>query len=253
MMAFRDLLSLMIEGANVTIEAGVCQSPRIVEGWDMAYTLEDVSPAACEARLLLREYSHRINNEFALAISAISIAAKRSATDETRSTLALIEDQLLSYAQVHHVLQMPEHSFKIDAAAYLRELCGAIDRSKLANKGIKLVLAARKFQMNSERCWRLGLIVSELITNAVRHAFDESGGMIRVELRPSRSFVECRVTDNGTSEPNIYPGHGLKIVAALARSLGGTVEQRFGPRGTTSILVFRRTRESVHPCRKLSA
>jgi two-component sensor histidine kinase len=219
----------------------------------MAYTLEDVSPAACEARLLLREYSHRVNNEFALAISAIAIAAKRSTTDETRSALALIEDQLFNYAQVHHVLQMPEYSFKIDAAAYLRDLCKAINRAKLANKGIKLVLEARRFQMNSERCWRLGLIVSELITNAVRHAFDECGGMIRVELRPSRSFVECRVTDNGTSETNTYPGHGLKIVAALAGSLGGTIEQCFGPRGTTSTLVFRRTQEAVDPYRKLSA
>jgi two-component sensor histidine kinase len=219
----------------------------------MAYTLENASPAACEARLLLREYSHRINNEFALAISAISIAARRSTTDETRSALALIEDQLFNYAQVHHVLQMPEHSFKIDAAAYLHDLCGAINRSKLANKGIELVLAARRVQMNSERCWRLGLIVSELITNAVRHAFDECGGMIRVELRPSRSFVECRVTDNGTSEPNIYPGHGLKIVAALARSLGGTIEQRSGPRGTTSILVFGKRENPSTLGRKLSA
>jgi two-component sensor histidine kinase len=210
----------------------------IVEGYDMAHTLEDVSPAVCEARLLLREYSHRINNEFASAISAISLAARRSTTNETKRTLARIQEQLFNYAQVHHALQIPEHSSEIDAAAYLRGLCKAIRRSKLHHKGIDLVLVERKFQMNSERCWRLGLIVSELITNAVHHAFDERGGVIRVELRPSRSFVECRVTDNGTSEPNIPPGHGLKIIAALARSLEGTIEQHFGPRGATSVLVF---------------
>lgn len=211
----------------------------------MAQTLEDASAAVCEARLLLREYSHRINNEFASAISAISTVARRSTTDETRGALALIQDQLLNYAQVHHVLQMPEHSCDMDAADYLRGLCKAISRSKLDGKGIELVLVERKLHMNSEQCWRLGLIISELITNAARHAFDERGGVIRVELRPSRSFVECRVTDNGSSEANIRPGHGLKIVAALARSLGGTIEQRFGPRGATSVLVFPANARSV--------
>jgi two-component sensor histidine kinase len=47
-------------------------------------------------------------------------------------------------------------------------------------RGIELVLVERPFKMSSERCWRLGLILSELITNSARHAFAESGGMIRV-------------------------------------------------------------------------
>jgi len=88
--------------------------------------------------------------------------------------------------------------------------------------------------MNSERCWRLGLIVSELITNSERHAFGNDGGSIRVELLPSLSFVECRVTDSGTGEAIPGPGHGLKIVEALAKSLGGTIDQRFGPHGATA-------------------
>jgi two-component sensor histidine kinase len=51
------------------------------------------------------------------------------------------------------------------------------------------------------------------------------------------SFVECRVTDNGTAEANAGPGHGLKIVEALANSLGGTIEH-FGPHGATAVLIF---------------
>jgi two-component sensor histidine kinase len=191
-----------------------------------------------EARLLLREFSHRINNEFASAIGVISIAAARSANDEAKAALAAVEDQLQNYALVHHALQMPEYTSCIDAAAYFRELCRAISRSKLESKGIELRLVERTFRMNSERCWRLGLIVSELITNAERHAFGKGGGLISVELLPSLSFVECRVTDNGTGEPNTYPGYGLKIVEALAKSLGGTIDQRFGPHGATAVLIF---------------
>lgn len=201
----------------------------------------DAEALACEgcdeARLLLREFSHRINNEFASAIGTLSIAA-RSANDEAKAALAAVQDQLQMYARVHHALQMPEHTSCIDAAEYLRQLCRAISRSRLESKNIGLLLVERIFRMNSERCWRLGLIVSELITNAERHAFGNDGGLIRVELLPSLSFIECRVTDNGTSKANTRPSHGLKIVEALARSLGGTIDQRFGPRGATAVLIF---------------
>ena len=145
------------------------------------------------ARLLFREFSHRINNnnEFASAIGVISVAA-RSANDEAKVALAAVQDQLQTYALVHHALRMPEHAGCVDATAYLRQLCRAISRSRLESKGIELLLVERTFRMHSERCWRLGLIVSELITNAERHAFRNGGGMIRVELLPSLSFVECR-------------------------------------------------------------
>ena len=195
-------------------------------------------PSDCfEARLLLREFSHRINNEFTSAIGVIAIAA-RSANDEAKVSLAAVEDQLQNCALVHHALQMPEYTSCIDAVAYFRELCRAISRSKLESKGIELRLVVRAFRMDSERCWLLGLIVSELITNSERHAFRNGRGLITVELLPSLSFVVCRVADNGTGEPNTYPGRGLKIVEALAKSLGGTFDQRFGPHGATAVLIF---------------
>jgi two-component sensor histidine kinase len=60
--------------------------------------------------------------------------------------------------------------------------------------------------------------MSELITNSARHAFGDNGGLIRVELLPSATIIECRVTDNGTSKPRIRPGNGTKIVASLAKA-----------------------------------
>jgi two-component sensor histidine kinase len=191
-----------------------------------------------DARLLLHEYSHRINNEFASAIGMISVAAEHLGNDDAKATLAAVRDQLHSYARVHHALQMPEYGSRVDAAAYLRQLCRAICRAKLDDKGIKLLLVERSFQMYSERCWRLGLVVSELITNSARHAFGDYGGLIRVELLPSTSVVECYVADNGTCNRTIRPGNGTKIIASLAKSLGGAIKQHFGPQGTMTVVVF---------------
>jgi two-component sensor histidine kinase len=100
------------------------------------------------AQLLLREFSHRINNELTSAIGAVSIAAARAVNDETKAALAVVEDRLHNYAQVHHALQMPDHSSRIDAAAYLHQLCRAISRSKLDDKGIELRLVENPLRWN---------------------------------------------------------------------------------------------------------
>jgi two-component sensor histidine kinase len=204
----------------------------------MTQIIEPSNRSFADAQLLLHEYSHRIINEFTSVICEVSIAAARAANDETKAALASVEGQLRNYAQVHHALRMPDHSSRIDAAAYLRQLCRAISRSKLDGKGIELRLVESPVQMESERCWRLGLIVSELITNAERHAFRNGGGLICVELLRSTPFVECRITDDGTGGETICPGRGLKIVEALATSLGGWIDQGFGPKGTTAVLIF---------------
>lgn len=193
--------------------------------------------------LLLREYSHRINNEFASVVSMISLAASRAMTDDAKSVLAHVRDQVDNYARVHHALQIPEHGAQIDAAAYVCALCKAISRASLNGKGIQLILSEQAFKMEAERCWRLGLIVSELVSNAARHAFGGGGGIIHVELIPSASFVQCRVRDNGKSESTVRPGTGLKIVTALASSLGGRFVQHFGPQGTRSVLIFPQDQE----------
>jgi len=82
------------------------------------------------------------------------------------------------------------------------------------------------------------LIVSELITNSERHAFGNDGGSIRVELlrRYRSSNAGSRTAARAKQIPG--PGHGLKIVEALAKSLGGTIDQRFGPHGATAVLIF---------------
>ena len=120
--------------------------------------------------VLLHELNHRINNEFSSAISAVSLAAAHSGNEEVKMALSAVNELLHSYADVHRALQMPEVDGLVDAATYLRQLCLSISRSKLNHLEIQLVLAACPLLLRSDRCWRLGMIVYELITNAASHA-----------------------------------------------------------------------------------
>ena len=153
---------------------------------------------------------------------------------------ASLMEQLHNWWQgVHHALQMPASDNCIDAAAYLRSLCDSISRSKLENRNIELVLVEFPFKMSSERCWMMGMIVAELVNNAVRHAFDEQGGAIEVECRTSGAFVECHVSDNGSaSSVDVRPGSGLKIIGALAQELGARFQFNFGEDGSHAVLVI---------------
>jgi two-component sensor histidine kinase len=190
-------------------------------------------------RLLLREITHRVNNEFASAIQVVSFAAAKSCDRNVKAALVDVIEQLHNYARVHHALQMPASNDCIDASAYLRELCRSISRSKLEKRSIELVLVERLFWMTSERCWLMGMIVAELITNAVRHAFDRQGGTIRIECRTSGQLVECRVSDNGSaSAADVRPGSGLRIIEALAQALGADFRFDLGAHGSESVLTF---------------
>lgn len=95
-------------------------------------------------QVLLRELNHRINNELCAAISIVSLTAARSSSKEVKAALTDVTEILHHYAGVHHALRMPERDARIDAAAYLRNLCLSISRSKLDQMKIDLVLAARR-------------------------------------------------------------------------------------------------------------
>jgi two-component sensor histidine kinase len=191
-----------------------------------------------EERLLIGELTHRINNEFASVVNMISFAAARTQSIEARSTLTAVMDRLEDYLRVHHALRLPDTSEIIDALAYLRELCRAISRSKLDRKNIDLVFAEHPLSLKSEQCWLLGVIIYELINNAARHAFDEAGGEIRVEVVRVGGFVECHVSDDGTAPLRMRGGRGLKIIEELAARLRGQFAQHFGLLGSASSVAF---------------
>jgi two-component sensor histidine kinase len=208
---------------------------------------EDTMTEVARERMLLHEFNHRINNEFAAAISSVSLAARCSNNDEVKAALSGVVELLHQYADVNRALQMPECDMLVDAATYLRQLCRSITRSRLEGRKISLVLAAQPLRLPADHCWRLGMIVFELINNAARHAFSDGEGEIRAELLWADPFVECTIMDNGSASGKVQPGHGLKIVDALSKDLHGQFEQKFGSQGSMATLVFPATVSRQRP------
>src|SRR5262249_49394233 len=159
--------------------------------------------------------------ELTSAIYLISVEAVRSENVAVKHALNDVVELLHQYADVHQALNVPDQETLVDAADYLQQLCFSISRSKLNRLIIRLVFAADPLLLQSDRCWRLGLIVNELLTNVARHArFEGGAGEVTVELRDVGTFASCKVSDNGVAPEVVRSGRGLTTIGDLAESLG---------------------------------
>src|ERR1700752_1258814 len=192
-----------------------------------------------DGSLLLRELNHRVRNELASAIYAVSARAVQSDSAAVKAALLDVVDLLHQCADVHRALHMPDQGRLIDAARYLQQLCFSITKYQLDRLAIRVSFSADDLRLEGERCSKLGLIVSELLTNVARHAqFDAGHPELRVELKLAGNVVKCRVTDNGSAPEPIRRGRGLTIIHELVGSLGGRMHASCGPEGSYFLVTF---------------
>jgi two-component sensor histidine kinase len=206
---------------------------------------------ALEGRTLLDELNHRIKNELASVINLVSFKAIWTDNADAKEELSNVVDLLHRHVEVHSVLTMPDRDAFVDAGDQLRKLGLAMCRCKL---DLHLLLSIDTLPLESERCWRLALAVYELVANSVRHAcLDGRDGEIKIKLMRAGSWVNCRVTDNGSGLGRIKPGRGLRIVGDLAKSLGGRMGHTFGTTSTSFALDFPLTQREQHANRAVVA
>jgi two-component sensor histidine kinase len=189
--------------------------------------------------VLLRELDHRVKNELTSAIYAVSAKAVQSESVAAKAALLDVVDLLHHWADVHRALYMPGQGRLTDAATYLQRVCFSITKYQLDRLSIRVSFSADDLRLEGERCWKLGLIVSELLTNVARHAqFDARDPELRVELLLAGNIVKCRVSDNGSAPEPIRRGRGLTIVGELVSSLSGRGHSSCAAEGSYFLLTF---------------
>lgn len=210
--------------------------------------------ARSAGRTLLNELNHRIKNEFASIINVVTFNAVWTDNSDAKRELSNVVDLLHQQSEVHSLLTMPDSDALVDAGEEIRRLGLAISRCKLERMKIRSLLSIDSLPLEAERCWRLGLAVHELLANCVKHArFDDREGEIKVELTRAGSWVNCRVTDNGSGLGRIQPGRGLRIVGELTTSLGGLMDRTSGPTWNSFALAFPLTKREQRAHRALAA
>ena len=193
------------------------------------------------SRLLLAELNHRVSNELAAALAALRLV-QRAFRDTTEPTGLLDQAiaRLESFGQLHHILD-PNRSHG-SLARRLALLCNAVSLAKAAPRGIHVALSADEVTVDDDAAWAICAVVSELLQNVLKHAFDEDGaGLVVVDLREECETIFLSVADNGGGSSHPIgeehamggSGAGWGIVTGLAERLGGSVSRASRSTGTT--------------------
>jgi chemotaxis protein methyltransferase CheR len=190
--------------------------------------------------VLLDEIEHRVANSLQIIASIIMLKAKSVESEETRRHLHDAHNRVISVAAVQRHLHASAGLGSMEMLPYLTTLCGALTHSMIGDdEPISLKVIGKGGVSTCANAESLGLIVTELVINALKHAFNETtkDGQITVAYDVSGSDWKLSVTDNGIGKPDgvfAQPktGLGTGIVRALAKQLDSQVVTLSGPKGT---------------------
>ncbi len=201
--------------------------------------------AAAHERIaaLLQEFGHRIKNSLQIIASMVSIEARNHKSGEGKAALERVSHRIAALGRLYSILGETNSIEEVDAATYLEALCRDLIEAVQKENGISIALKTdiESEPLPADRAIPLGLIVNELVTNAVKYAFPtETRGTVVVTLKRIPGELRLTVSDDGKGvDPRrTDSGVGDRLVEIFARQLGGQVERESGNKGTIVCLTL---------------
>jgi two-component sensor histidine kinase len=237
----KDVGGVFIELLQNAIDGAVAQARLRRQKLDAEREMRE---ARERAEALLREVNHRVANSLALVGSFVFLQQKALAPDqrEAREALADVQVRISAIAQIHRRLYTSDDVSVIEMDAYLQALIeelGTALRAQGTEHPIRLV--AEPVQMATDRAVSLGVIVTELVTNAFKYAYPAGQpGEIRVVLRREPEALSLVVEDDGVGiaagQAPKGTGLGTRIVRAMVASLKASRKDDASHRGTRVVM-----------------
>jgi len=195
---------------------------------------------------LLHEVHHRVKNNLQVITSLLRLQAGRSDQPETRNVLKEMQGRILTMALLHESLYRAGNFASIELGAYLKQLATQAFRAQSSQgNAVRLVLDMTPVQVVMDQATPCGLLVNEMLSNCLKHAFpDGRTGEVVVQLKPGSQpgqWCVC-VRDNGVGLPDDFEVRGqqslgFQLMSDLARQLGGQLQVNSGP-GTSLAVTF---------------
>jgi PAS domain S-box-containing protein len=182
-----------------------------------------------ERDLLMVEVNHRAKNSLAIASALLAVQGRRQDSAEVRGMFEQAQSRLNAMAQLHDLLSKSEGlRQRVDIETYVLGLCAALDTLTGDDGRIALKAQAQGGMMvGADVAIPLGLVLTELITNAVKYAFPapRSGTILVQARRRNAEAIELTVSDDGVGLANVREGSlGFGLVRTLVHQIGGSIE-----------------------------
>ena len=182
---------------------------------------------------------HRVKNSLQLVTSLLSTQARGSDVPAVREQLLGAAGRVATIGAVHERLYRDGSGDEADAVAYLAGLVEDLRRSMSdAAAGRTVALDAPPLRLPADQLTPLGLIATELVTNALKYG----GGRVRLVVRPTEAGIEIACEDDGLGFPEAFDprrsrGLGMRLVAALAKGADPVQVDRSVPHGRVVVTV----------------
>jgi PAS domain S-box-containing protein len=192
----------------------------------------EIKSSLVEKEMLLKEIHHRVKNNLQIISSLLLIQSKFLKDRETKEVFLESQNRVKSIALIHEKLYQTTNFSRIDFEKYLKTFIPHLFQTFGAPTGkISYKIKADNIFLNTETAIPCGLIINEIVTNSLKHAFKSTQkGIVSVELiYHTNNYLTLIVKDNGSGIPeNIEIGKsntlGLQLISLLTKQLGGTIE-----------------------------
>jgi PAS domain S-box-containing protein len=193
--------------------------------------------------ILLQELTHRVKNSLQIIAAMVSIEARMQSSGEGQAALERVSHRINALGHLYSKLSKAGTVEAVDAASYLDELCRDLIASVHQEGGTSIVLETdiESELLPTDRAIPIGLIVNELVTNAVKFAFPgDTKGTVLVTLKRAPGELRLTVADDGLGlDPQrADSGLGGRLVESFAQQLGGQLIRQSDGRGTTVRLIL---------------
>jgi PAS domain S-box-containing protein len=181
-----------------------------------------------EREMLLIEVNHRAKNSLAIAAAILGLQGRRQPDQAVKGLFEEAKNRLTAMARVHDLLSKSESSQRVDVSTYITDLCEALRPMTENNDRVRLGAKAEEgIAVDANTAVPLGIVLTELITNAVKYAFPPpKAGTILVHAQRSKpGWVELLIRDDGIGMSHIREGSlGLGLVRSLVQQIRGEID-----------------------------
>jgi two-component sensor histidine kinase len=247
-----DFIPLLQVAANGALRQARLQKARDEAEAEVHASRDRFAALAAERELLLREVNHRVGNSLQIIASLLHLQANSAAQEDVKAALTNAMGRVAAVAQVHRRLYTSHDLKSVVLNQYLESLLDDLRRSAEGNRMSRLTLKSEPIEIDPDRAVAIGIIVNELVMNAVKYAYPDGSGPIHVDLRAEGdelvlSIADDGVGDNGKENTKTDPrstGMGQRIVSAMAVKLEASVARDPDHAGTRIVLRFPRIKAS---------
>jgi two-component sensor histidine kinase len=189
---------------------------------------------------LMREIHHRVKNNLQVITSLLNMQQRTLADPAARAAMSDTRQRITALALIYRALYQGPDLRRVDVRQFLEELVGQIGVGEGSRAApIRTELHADDLEIDPDKLAPLALFAVEAITNARKHAFGETGGLITVSFRVGEDEVVLKVSDDGQGEVDALPaaGVGRTLMSAFARQLGGHTDVAPSPGGGVLVIL----------------